>query len=684
MKMPLTMKKMTKRILCTMMAGLFAVSAVPMNAFADENSTPKEEVVYVNLTGDGSVKDMYIVNIFDMDQNGKIVDYGNYESLRNMTGTEEIQYTEDKVEIDAQAGKLYYEGKASDLVMPWNIQVRYYLDGMEMSAKEIGGKSGELKIEIDIKKNEACEGNFFEAYALQATLKLNTNLCTNIIAEGATLANVGDLKQLTYTILPGNEENIVITADVKDFEMGAIAINGIRMNLSITIDTSKFQGIIDQVSDAVTALDGGAGSLEEGAAAIYGATGQLTGATSKLHDGVGSLVSGMNSLTSGLNTLTSNNDELTGGAMTAFKALCTAAESGLNEKLAANGFETVTLTPSTYEDALLSVLEEMDADAIYEQAFQIAREKVTAEVEARAEEVYRGYLESEAESIYKTYLQSQADALYTMVVKQVLTEQLMAEGYTEAEAKTYLEEDSWGKIKVAYGVRTLTDDQKQQILDGAYASLTDDQKQQILDGAYASLTADQKRQIREGYIEQMMESEEVTSQINDAVKQVNSAAAQITELLGNLKNYETFYNGLVEYTKGVSQAASGAHEISDGIATLFDNTDLLKSAVGELHLGVGKLNDGTGQLKNGTGEFVANTSGIGTKVDQEIDSMTSSLTGKDVKVTSFTSEKNENIKSVQFVIQAEGVETPETVEEAPQETEKLTFWQKLLRLFGLY
>lgn len=51
-------------------------------------------------------------------------------------------------------------------------------------------------------------------------------------ADGATVANVGSNKQLAYTILPNKGADIEITADVKNFEMSGIAINGIKLNLA--------------------------------------------------------------------------------------------------------------------------------------------------------------------------------------------------------------------------------------------------------------------------------------------------------------------------------------------------------------------------------------------------------------------------------------------------------------------
>ena len=110
----------------------------------------------------------------------------------------------------------------------------------------------------------------------------------------------------------------------------------------------------------------------------------------------------------------------------------------------------------------------------------------------------------------------------------------------------------------------------------------------------------------------------------------------------------------------------------------------LKTSVGDLNDGVKALFDGTTELKEGTGEFVKETDGIEAEVTDEIDSMINEATGSDVEVTSFVSDKNTNVDSVQFVMQTEAIEIAEAVNSEPVVEEKLNFWQKLLRLFGLY
>lgn len=678
------MKKYIKQTISLFLAVLLITTVFPAWVFAAQENTPKEEVVYINLKADGAVKEINVVNIFDLDKDGKIIDYGEYENLRNMTTTDDIEYKDNTVSIDTGAGKLYYEGKLKNNSMPWNISIKYFMDDKEYSAQKIAGMSGNLKIKMSITQNSDCNSSFFEGYALQTSLTLDTDKATNILAEGATVANIGSDKQLTYTILPNTEKDITVSARVKDFEMSSISINGIRMNLVIDMDDATLQDKIDEVIDAVNDLDEGADKLSNGASELYKGTGKLNTATKELYTGVGSLYNGATELNKGLKALTSKNKELTDGAWSAYKALCSAAQTQLNEQLSANGLKTVTLTPNTYSKVLLGVLAQMDADKVYNKAYNTALSKVTAQVESQADALYSGYSKSREDEIYLTYIKSQEDKLYEQVASEAVVKQLVESGaFTEEQAVAYLETEE-GQILVANAISAMTDEQKEQIITTAVQSLTSEQKEQILQGAITSLTEDQKSEIRNAYIKQLMATEEVTTEINKAVKSVSKSAGKVSALKGQLDNYGAFYNGLVDYTNAVSSAAKGASALANGLSKLYINTGALKKAVGNLHIAVGTLKNGNKELKDGTGEFVSKTSGMDTQVDDEIDSIKSSITGEDVETVSFVSDKNTNIKSVQFVIQTESIEKEEPVDTEPEESEEPTFWQKLLRLFGIY
>lgn len=628
--------KYIKKIMVVTMSALMSGSFI-IPAFAEETSgSSKEEVIYVMSDASGKITDMEAVNIF---AGGNITDYGDYSSVKMLNTTDSITQNGDKITFSSDADKVYYQGTMKEKNLPWNISIRYFLDGKEYSAKDIAGKSGALEIRFSVSKNEACQDSFYEDYALQAAFTLDTEKCENIRATGATAANAGSKKQLTYTILPGRGIDTVIQSDVTDFQMDAVSINGIRLNLNFTVDDEALTEKVDGIISAV-------GTVNDGAAEV--------------NSGVGQLADASGTLSSGLSAIKDKNSQLTGAAYTAYEGLCTAATTALNSQLASEGMDTVSLTPSTYSDVLSGLLKKLNADSVYNEAYQTALNKVTKQVEAQADTLYRGYIESQADSVYRTYLSSQADVLYTQTATQAVCEQLKQNGYSEQQANVYLQSGE-GQALVAQTLTDMTDEQKEQIISKAIAQLSDEQKEQILQEALDSLSKEQKTQIQQGYIQQMMTCEEVTAQINAAVATVSDAAKQVSQLKGQLDSYSVFYQGLVSYTDAVSSAASGAAEIK---------------------LNMDKLYAGSTQLADGTSEFADKTSGIDTQINDEVNDMVSSVSRSDAKVVSFVSDKNTDVTSVQFVIKTAAIEKAEAEVTKTAASDSLTFWQKLLRLFG--
>lgn len=674
--------KLTKKATAVILTALLLITLSPFTAFAKTENTPKEEVVYINLKPDGSVREINVVNIFNLEGNSTITDYGKYQCLRNMTTTDKIEYSDNVITINTDSEKLYYEGKPESSDIPWNISLRYYIDGKEYTSDKLAGKSGKLKIKMTVEKNKNCAKSFFGSYALQASFTLDTKKCSNINADGATVANVGSDKQITYTILPGNSADIEINADVKDFEMDGISINGVRLNMDFTVDDAKIQDKISEIVGAVENLDDGADSLNNGTKSLYDATDMLNGKIGGLNSATGALSGGAQELYSGLAAITAKNDDLTGSALSAYEGLCKAAEIQINTQLTENGLDTVNLTPSSYSDVLSDLLKKMNADAVYEQAYNAALKEVTAQVEAQADTLYNGYIESKANSIYLSYIESQSETLCSQVASQAVYEQLIAAGYTDRQADSYLQTTE-GQGTVAQAANSISKEQKSQIISGAVAKLTEEQKAEIRRVAVTSLTNEQKTQIRNTYVEQMMAKDEVKEKLTAAVSSVSSAAAGITELKCQLDSYGIFYQGIIDYTSAVSNAASGANILQINLDTLYSNTGILENSVGELNGAVKKLYDGTTDLKNGTDEFADETSGMDTQVSNEIDSMLSSVSGGDAETISFVSEQNTNIESVQFVIKTDAVKMAEAAG-ADEKPEQLNFWQKLLKLFGLY
>ena len=308
---------MKKILSCLVIFGFLLASGV--SVLASNAPSLKEEVIYGILNLDGSVKDLYVVNIF---AGGAITDYGNYSDIRNMTTSETLHQNGDLITIDTSAERLYYQGTPDDKELPWDIAIKYYLDGKETSGAELAGKSGELKIAMSVTQNDQVNSSFFDNYALQIALSLNNQLCSNIRADNATVAEAGSNKQLTYTVLPGNSGDITVSADVRNFKMDGISVNGIKLSLGITVDSAAFTKQIAELSTAIKGLDAGAVELLGGLNQLSGGMQQYIDGMKSFKDGLGELAVGANqlhtgatALKQGLAELSKQNDSLVQGAL---------------------------------------------------------------------------------------------------------------------------------------------------------------------------------------------------------------------------------------------------------------------------------------------------------------------------------------------------------------------------------
>lgn len=345
------MKKITSIIVFAVVFALSLTTAVPV--FATE--IPKEEVVYGTLNLDGSVNNLYVVNIFN---GGSITDYGNYSAISNMTTSDKLNQNGDQITIDTDADKLYYQGTLKSSELPWDIAIKYYLDGNEISGRDIAGKSGQVKITMSIKENTNISRTFFENYALQIALSLDNKLFSNIATENATVAEAGGKKQLAYTVLPGNGMDISVTADVQDFQMDAISLNGIKLSLGISMDNNEFTGQMDELAEAIAGLDSGAGELLDGLKELSRGMQKYTDGMKAFKDGLGQfslgadqLNNGATELKNGLAELTGQNDAIKDGAL----AIQQAAFDSVNTELSEMGLGLPTLTPENYSTILSSI-----------------------------------------------------------------------------------------------------------------------------------------------------------------------------------------------------------------------------------------------------------------------------------------------------------------------------------------
>ncbi|MDR1953473.1 MAG: hypothetical protein LBQ21_03215 [Clostridiales Family XIII bacterium] len=270
---------------------------------APENAgivSAKEEVIYANLTATGAVKEAYAVNILNVSEAGIVADHGQYTELKNLTSTETLNQDGERITVKAPVGSFYYQGTLTSPELPWNIRISYTLDGKEMTPAELAEQSGHLVIKLTTVPNPEADPAFFENYLLQASISLDSSLCTNITSDG-TIANAGKNKLVTSTVMPGKEGSLTLNADVKDFSMNGIELSALPPAFHIDApDSAAFEGELSTLTDAISSLNSGAKKLKDGAAT--------------LREGAATLKSGSADYAAGLNALNANATTLVEGS----------------------------------------------------------------------------------------------------------------------------------------------------------------------------------------------------------------------------------------------------------------------------------------------------------------------------------------------------------------------------------
>lgn len=612
----------------------------------------KEEVVYALLTAQGALKDLYLVNIFTLDQPGIIQDYGRYTDLRNMTTEDAILQDEDSILIKTDAEKLYYQGTLLDAKLPWDISIRYALDGVEYPAAELAGKSGALILTLSITKNANVAESFYDGCALQVSVTLDTMRCSNIVAEGATVANAGKNKQINYTALPGKGLQATIQADVREFEMERISINGLGLALDFDVNTEEFSESFVELQDAVDQLNSGAGELADAIHELYDGAGKLLRGMDDMRNGVVEFDDGMGELQAGMQEFRDGAMKLADGA--------SEFQDGLRD-LRINGYKLVEGS-AEIQKGIAALHNGLSGS-------QSGVGNIGGLAPGFAQ--LKGGL-----GVLKTLAAGLNGAISALHIGDVILQNeaaitaLSQLGDPEAIAAITALRQSNGVLQGLLQIQNDLIGSPQGLIaatEGLYIAAD------ALDAGISTLAA--ALGSLPDLIDGIAELNKQYKQFHDGLKQYADGVVQLEE------GYVEMYMGIVKMAigsddllRGIVKLKDGSYELSDGIDEYYDGLKAFRKGIGELYKGALEYSDGTQ-------EFYDETRGLDSEIGDRIDEIMKGITGKDVPLRSFASEKNTNIRSVQFVMATEAIKLEEQANISQEEPPTSTFWGKLLDLF---
>lgn len=346
-----TVKVVGSVLLSAVMAG----SMMPVTVFAqsnDENPTEKTETVYSVLNSDGSISDTIVSSwLHDEDGINNIKETLNLTDVKNIKSNEKTSKDGNTYTWNAKGNDVYYEGTATKQ-LPVSVKLRYELDGQEMSAKDMEGKSGHLKLMISFTNNYSQVKNIngksiviHPSYLAGGMLNMSTGKFSNVKCESGKIVNDGTNEMLAFANIPGLNEtlksagldkvnnqlgisdDVTVEADVNDFDLGSIMV-GMTNEIDLASELGDIGSVseltdgIDQLIEADNQLiDGskqlydGTTQLKEQAAPLTGSSDQvrqLSAGAIQLNDGVKALQTGLTAYTNGVDTLAAGSQQLYG------------------------------------------------------------------------------------------------------------------------------------------------------------------------------------------------------------------------------------------------------------------------------------------------------------------------------------------------------------------------------------
>ncbi|MEF2656441.1 MAG: hypothetical protein U0M72_08475 [Eggerthellaceae bacterium] len=277
-------------------------SANEMVSLADaENPAEKQEVIYATLDNSGTVKRLYAVNVLKGESGTLIQDHGTYESVSNLTNTSEITHLSDAVLFEMPDEDFSYQGNLTSTDLPWSIAFTYRLDGQEVQAADLAGKSGTLEITLHTSQNPAVDARYFENYLIQATCTLPMDKVENVQTDDGSIALSGSDTTVNFMVMPGKDGEASLTAQVTDLEMPGISVAAIPFSMAIDApDTGSLVSNFDALIEGADQLDLGTQQLAQGIDAVRDATRQAAAGAAEVAQGATQMSQGLAQYQQGL------------------------------------------------------------------------------------------------------------------------------------------------------------------------------------------------------------------------------------------------------------------------------------------------------------------------------------------------------------------------------------------------
>ena len=324
------------------------------------NNISKDETVYSILDENGNVnRNIVSAWINSSSSLGTIHDVSTLSNIKNVKGDEKPEIDGDKLTWDISEDDLYYQGETNKS-LPISVNIKYELNGQEVSPKDIQGKTGKFKITLSLKNNESREvkiggknRTIYVPFITASEIILNRDNFKDIKTSTGALLDEGNNSAITFVSIPGFKESLDLDSQYSNYlnlkdeiviEGNTTGFKTPTIMVAATSDVSKYLEDIDEdtsfndLKSSLDKLQESGKTLVDGAKQVSDGASTLNTNYKKFNDGVKTLDSGIDTLNKGASQLLTKLPQLDNGAASLSSGLGTLSSSS---KQLSNGAKQV-------------------------------------------------------------------------------------------------------------------------------------------------------------------------------------------------------------------------------------------------------------------------------------------------------------------------------------------------------
>ena len=314
------MKKKIEKILALSLVSSMTFANL---SFAEQQDLiKKSETVYVTVEGN-EIKDKSVSVWLNSDKNIKANDKSNLTNVKDLKTDKELKSENGYLKLDENKKDIYYKGD-TDKKLPVDVSVKYFLDGKEMKASELEGKSGHLKIVITSKNNryeaKTIDGqsrNVYSPYVVVAAMTFDDEKVENVTSDDIKVVKDGKNEIVTTVMTPGMKQNLSKIVEDKE-------LDNFKDEVSVEMDIKDYKPVeIYSVItneffqekkniDSLDKLQNGVKELQDNSQKLVDASVKLSEGQDKLNSGISQMQTGVTKLHSGSQKLASSTQQMQG------------------------------------------------------------------------------------------------------------------------------------------------------------------------------------------------------------------------------------------------------------------------------------------------------------------------------------------------------------------------------------